>query len=144
MSAVALLDRLQRHGITLRAVGDELHYHPKDALTPALLSELRRHKWALLAVLAVPGDLNTAEKPGMNSNNQTGGADPAVGWRAVRMRQRHPRPWRTVPTLTVRDGQRGAGGCLSCGEALAEYPGGLAARCGPCLRAAHLVLGEEG
>lgn len=144
MSAVALRDRLQRHGITLHAVGDELRYRPKDALTPALLAEVRRHKWALLALLAVPGDLNTTEKPGVISKNQTSGGDHPVGWRAAAMRQRHPRPWRAVPTLTARDGPHGMGGCLSCGEVVADHPGGLAARCGPCIRVAHLVLGEEG
>jgi len=143
MSAVSLLARLHGHGITLRAVGDDLRYHPKDALTPALLSEVRRHKWALLALLAAPGIVNTPEKPGVNSKNQTGGGDHPLGWRAAAMRQRHPRPWRAVPTLTARDVPRGAGGCLSCGEAVADHPGGLAARCGPCVRAAHLILIED-
>ena len=146
MSAAALLDRLHDHGITLRADGDELLYHPRAALTPALLAELRRHKWALLALLASdarPVALNTAEKPGVNSHDQMRGGEQRLAWRVAAMRERHPHPWRAVPTLTVRDLPRGTQGCLSCGEPVPDRQSGLSARCGLCARAAHLVLNEE-
>jgi len=145
MSVAALLDRLRDHGIALRTDGDELLYHPRAALTLALLAELRRHKWALLAILASDAGttaLNTDEKPGAHSTNRTSGGSTDLAWRVAAMCQRHPRPWRAVPTLTVRDVPRGVGGCLSCGEPLSAHLQGLAARCGLCLRAAHFSLAE--
>lgn len=146
MSAAALLDRLDALGVTVTAAGGALTVDaPAGVLSPALLADMRRHKPAILALLTgdgAGGDLNTAEKPGANSSNQTIGGDPAAAWRAAAMGERHPRPWAVVPTLTARDMPRGSGSCLSCGEPVADHPGGLAARCGACVRAAHLLLSE--
>ncbi len=122
-TAAELLARLRGHGVEVCADGDGLRYRPKDALTPALLAELRRHKWALLALLAAD--------------------DPAVVWRVEAMRARHPRPWRFPPFLTVRDVPRGAGGCHSCGEPLQPLSDALGARCAACAHAARLVLDDD-
>lgn len=124
MSAATLLARIRGYGVELRANGDDLLYRPQYALTPTLVADLHRQKWAISALLAAD--------------------DPPVAWRVVAMLKRHPRPWRVVPTLTARDVPRGAGGCLSCGEPVAEHPRGIAARCRSCIYAAHLVLSEEG
>jgi len=146
--SAAFLDRLGALGVTVAAAGGALTVDaPVGILTPPMLAELRRHKPALLALLAVgeSGDrLNTPENAGANSNNQMVSSDPAVARRGAAMRERYPRPWRAVPTLTARDVPRGAGGCLSCGEPVAAHPDGLAARCEPCIRAVHLLLSEGG
>jgi hypothetical protein len=115
-----LLARLDRYGVALRGEGDTLRYHPRCALTPALIEELRRQKRAILASLAAD--------------------EPEVAWRVAAMRRRHPRPWTIAPTLTARDVPRGAGGCLSCGELDEGRVVGVVARCRPCALAAQLVL----
>ena len=120
MSALALLARLHGHGIALRAEGDALGFHPRDALTPALLDELRRHKHDLLALLAAD--------------------EGAVRWRVAAMRARHPGPWHAVPFLTVCDVPRDRSGCRSCGEPMQPIAEGLAVRCAHCAHAARLVL----
>jgi hypothetical protein len=120
MSAAALLARLYGHGIALRAEGDALRYHPRDALTPALLADVQRHKHDLLALLAAD--------------------DAAIRWRVVVMRQRHPPPWRAVPFLTVCDVPRDRSGCRSCGEPVQPVAEGLTVRCAHCAHAARLVL----
>lgn len=122
MSLDQLLARLARHGVELRAAGNDLRYRPVDALTPALLDEVRRHKHAILAHLAAD--------------------DPAVAWRAAAMRARHAcAPDESWPFLTVRDMPRGACGCCSCGVPVEPYGDGPAVRCTPCMLAAWLVTG---
>lgn len=124
MSAADLLARLRAHGIALRADGGSLRYRPLDALTPALLAELREHKWCILASLAAD--------------------DPAVVSRVAAMRRRHPpAPGCPLPTLTARDVPRGSDGCRSCGEPVAPHPDGLAVRCLPCAHAAYLLTNEK-
>ncbi len=118
--AAGLLARLQAHGVEVRADGDTLRYRPLEALTPALVAELARQKWAVLAHLAAD--------------------EPAVIQRVEAMRARHPYvPGRALPFLTVRDVPRGTDGCLSCGEPVAGRTTGLAVRCAPCARAGQLV-----
>ena len=53
MSAVALIEQLERHGLKLSAEGDQLVCRgAKRILTPELLRELQRRKPELLRVLA--------------------------------------------------------------------------------------------
>lgn len=116
-----LLGRLRALGATLTADGEALAVDaPAGALTPALVAELKAHKWALLAALAA--------------------GEPEVARRAAAMRARHtPRPGSPLPFFTVGDVPCGAAGCLSCGAPLTEPAGGLGVRCRPCALAAHLV-----
>ncbi len=123
MSAAILLARVRGHGVELRAVADTLQCRPKDALPPTIVADLRRHRRAILALLAAD--------------------DPAVAARVMAMRARHPPPWRATPFLTVRDVPRGTPGCRSCGEPPAPLADGLAVRCHPCVLAAFLVLGDD-
>ena len=49
-----LLDELARRGILLVANGDRLRFHPRDAMTPELLEQLKSHKAEVLAVMDDP------------------------------------------------------------------------------------------
>ena len=122
MNAVAaLIEQLQNSGVELRADGDRLGYHPQEALTPVLLEETKRQKWALLAHLSA--------------------ADPAVVWRVEAMRARHPHEsGRAAPFFTARTRPSRRGGCHSCGEPFESQHDGLVVRCIPCRHAAYLVL----
>ena len=51
MTAQALLDELAAHGVTVRAVGQNLRLAPKAAVTPELTEIVRAHKLELLAIL---------------------------------------------------------------------------------------------
>jgi len=51
MTATALLHDLQALGVTLQADGDRLRFHPRDAVTPEMLEQLREHKAELLEML---------------------------------------------------------------------------------------------
>lgn len=75
---------------------------------------------------------------GLRANEQTC-ADPAAVERAAVMLARHPRPWRAIPFLTVRDVPRDQAGCRSCGEPVAPLATGLAVRCRLCAQAARLA-----
>ncbi len=119
MDAPTLVQTLRRQGIGLVADGDRLRYHPKGALTPALEAQLRRHKWAILALLSAD--------------------DPEVRRRAEVMRRQVPEAG-PLPFLTTRDVPRGTHGCLSCGDPLPPARGEmLVARCLPCVYAAQIV-----
>ncbi len=124
MTAAALLSELRAMGATVMADGERLALDaPAGVLTPALLDRLRSHKRLILAHLAAD--------------------EPAVAWRAVAMRARHPyAPGRPLPFLTVRDVPRGGDGCHSCGEPVQDRTGVLAVRCGPCIHAGQLVTTE--
>ena len=52
MKAPQLLNDLQARGVMLQANGDRLHFDgPRDALTPQVLAEVKRQKFALLLLL---------------------------------------------------------------------------------------------
>lgn len=51
MTAQSLLEDLQARGITLRAEGDRLRFHPREVVGPQDLAALRAHKPELLALL---------------------------------------------------------------------------------------------
>ena len=51
MNVGALLEELERLGVELQAVGDDLEYEgPEEIITPALLERLKAHKAELIAV----------------------------------------------------------------------------------------------
>ena len=50
--AAELLAELARQGVELTAEGNSLRYHPRSAVTPELLGELRQHKSELLTLLS--------------------------------------------------------------------------------------------
>jgi hypothetical protein len=54
MSADELLLELDQRGIRLEAAGDRLRYHPRAAVTPALLARLKILKRDVLALLERP------------------------------------------------------------------------------------------
>ena len=61
MTAVEVLQTLQARDIQLMVEGDLLHYDaPEDAITDEVLTLLRQHKGALLALLAQPAPANDA------------------------------------------------------------------------------------
>lgn len=64
--------------------------------------------------------------------------DAEVAWRVVAMRPQVPRRG-PIPVLSARKVTPEAGRCDSCGEPLGP---GRSYRCGPCARAAWLVLHE--
>lgn len=66
------------------------------------------------------------------------GEDEAVAWRAAAMRPQVPGTG-PIPFLIAREEAPAPGRCLSCGDPLGRDRGH---RCGPCIRAAWLVLHE--
>ena len=64
--------------------------------------------------------------------------DAEVAWRAAAMRPQVPVRG-PIPLLVAREFAPVPGGCASCGDPLS---GGRPFRCGPCARAAWLVLHE--
>lgn len=52
MSAQSLLNHLKARGIELRAAGDRLRFHPREAVGAEDLQALRTHKVELLAILS--------------------------------------------------------------------------------------------
>jgi hypothetical protein len=52
MSAKSLLEELRGRGVELVAEGEKLRYRPKDAVSPALIDRLRKHKPSVLKLLA--------------------------------------------------------------------------------------------
>lgn len=90
MIAVALLARLNKLAVSVRADGDNLRLHPASAIPEALLVELRQHKPKLLAALATPvGQLDLGKLPW--------GPCPACScglwWRASSCGPNEPREW---------------------------------------------------
>ncbi len=64
MNLRALLEELERLGVELRAVGDDLEYEgPEEAITPELLKQLKAHKTSLMAAC---GKTNVGAKEGRN------------------------------------------------------------------------------
>lgn len=72
MTASDLLAELSRRGVTLTAVGSRLRYHPRSAVTPELLAELRQHKPALLESLREVESENTETETSSNSAENRG------------------------------------------------------------------------
>jgi hypothetical protein len=52
MSAERVLAEIKGRGVTVVRVGDKLRYRPASALTPELLTAFRKHKEAILELLA--------------------------------------------------------------------------------------------
>lgn len=63
MSVAELLSDLGRLGIQLEADGERLRYHPRSALTPDLLGQLKAHKGELLTLLRDASDFDSASAP---------------------------------------------------------------------------------
>lgn len=123
MSTAQVLDRLRCLGVLVAAEGVTLTLDaPPGVLTPGLLGAVKRHKCAMLALLAADA--------------------PAVRARVAAMLARHPQPWRGVPFLTVTAVPRAAPGCRSCGDPPESFGPGLVVRCRPCALAAWLVLDD--
>lgn len=131
MSTAQVLDRLRGLGALVVADRDTVTLDaPAGVLTPGLLDAVKRHKWAILALLA-------ADEPA-----RPGG----VRARVAAMRARHPRPWRFAPFLTVTDvPTRGiqSPGCRSCGAPPESFGSGLVVRCRSCALAAWRVLDDD-
>jgi hypothetical protein len=51
MSARRLLEELRGHGVELKVDGDQLRYRPKEAVTPQLQDQIKRHKPKLVKLL---------------------------------------------------------------------------------------------
>ena len=64
MTPATILRDLQALGITLRAQGDKLRFHPRDAMTPELLAGIRDHKQDLLRLLTEPTPAPGCGSPG--------------------------------------------------------------------------------
>lgn len=116
MTAAGLVASLQRRGVILVPAPDgRLHYRPRDALSPADVTEVARQREAIVAVLE---------------------RDP-VGWRAAVMSTQMARAG-AIPLLLARPGSRmPIGSCCSCGDPLGpddRY------RCGPCVEAVIVTL----
>lgn len=123
MDAAMLLSSLRDHGIELRTDGRNIGWRPKESVTPAQVAAIKDHKPLLMALLMAE--------------------DPEVAWRVEAMRTRlpaGPKPFHTF--ATAKDVPRGGGGCLSCGDPVADRTAGLAVRCLPCAHAAQLLLDE--
>ena len=116
MTAEELIRELRGRGVELTIKGDRVRYRPKTAVPAELQPILISHKHELLALLS--------------------STDPEVAWRADRMRSQVPVTG-PIPFLVARLAPTGEGQCLSCGGPLGE---GHVYRCGPCARAATLVL----
>lgn len=119
-----LLTTLRSRGVLLQGAEGRLHYDaPAGALCDDDLAKLRRHKFDILALLAIE--------------------EPSVIKRVAAMRKRHRlEPGTPIPTLTTRDVTPGSRGCLSCGEPCQTRDTGPQYRCESCQYAARLVIME--
>ncbi len=87
MSAGTIVEELERLGVELRAVDDDLEYEgPEEAITPELLEQLKAHKPELLAVFRdAETVVEEGRQPAQVSSKQTL-SDPearkllAAGW----------------------------------------------------------------
>jgi hypothetical protein len=120
VNATTLLTNLLDRGIRLSASGERLNVDaPKGAMTPDLRAALVEHKAGLLRLL----------------NAQ----DAEIQWRTEVMR-RQVRPGPYIPFLVARrDFLDAPSHCLSCGDPCGP---GRRYRCGPCVRAAEIVVNE--
>ena len=119
MGASEVLAELTRRGVEVAVVGDRLRFRPLEAVTPDLRAALVEHKADLIRLL--------------------GTHDDDVSWRVEVMR-RQLRPSIGIPYLVARrDFVDVPGGCLSCGDPCGS---GRRYRCGPCARAAEIVVNE--
>lgn len=117
MSLMKLLLELRNLGVNVKAEGERLVGDaPTGVLTPELQKALAAHKGELLSLLRI-GDFE-------------------VAWRVVAMRSQVPQAG-ALPFLVARDTPLHPGCCLSCGDPLAA---GQLYRCGPCARAAAVVV----
>jgi hypothetical protein len=120
MGPSEVLAELNRRGVEIAVDGDRLRYRPQDAVTPELRAALAEHKVALLTLLADDTD---------------------VAWRVEAMRRQiRPGPPLIIPFLVARrDFADAPGVCMSCGDPCGP---GRRYRCGPCVRAAEIVVNE--
>ncbi len=161
MTARRLLQTAHERGIILQAQAGRLRCAgPREALTPDLVAALRERRAEVLALLEVEAGVEepvpaevadqaieqrieqeTAQE--LREQVDQAGADHVdasfeaeVSRRVEVFRDQadHPGP---VPLLVVPGSPDAPGGCLSCGQALAEpFP----PRCAACIEAAHRVL----
>jgi hypothetical protein len=114
MGSVTLLDEARAANLQVQADGEVLRIRgPRSS--EAVAQRLIQHKAEVLAWLSAN--------------------DPSVLWRVAAMRSRLPKHG-PIPFLVAREAPVRAGHCLSCGETLR----GALGRCGPCARAAWLVV----
>jgi hypothetical protein len=120
MNASMLLADLTRRGIKLSAAGERLSVDtPKGVITDDLRAMLMEHRESLLQLLTIE--------------------DTEVEWRIAVMRQQ-VRRGPIFPFLVARrDFVDAPGCCLSCGDPCGA---GRRYRCGPCVRAAEIVVNE--
>lgn len=119
MGPADVLEELNRRGVAIAVAGDRLRFRPQDAVTPDLRAALLEHKTDLIRLLDA--------------------LDEQVAWRVGAMRHQI-RPGLIVPFLVARRNFVDApGGCLSCGDPCGA---GRRYRCGPCVRAAEIVVNE--
>jgi len=122
MSAAILLDELLDRDIRLIPQGDRLRVDaPAGLLGTPERAVLAANKYALLGVLARD--------------------EPEVSWRAEAMHRQVQRAG-PLPLLVARPGRFSPGTCVSCGEPVEARTAGPSYRCGPCARAAWLVLDD--
>jgi TubC N-terminal docking domain len=121
----ALLASLRELGVQVAVDGDDLRLAGAPAvLTDALIDQVRAAKATLRAELQ-------AEEVAQD--------DLFLAWRAEPMRAQI-RPGPRIPFLVARrDVPDAPGGCLSCGDPRGP---GRRYRCGPCVRAAEVVVNE--
>src|SRR4051794_29670825 len=112
--AADFLAMLRDHGVRVWVEGEALRYRPRLAVTEAQMAALRRHKRAILALLAAD--------------------DHEVTWRLAALRVRYPRAAAdgAIPFLMVAAGPHPRGQCQSCGDPLLP---GERLRCTACLHA---------
>jgi hypothetical protein len=123
--AADLLASLRGLGVQVSLVGDDLRLGGASAvLTEALIDQVRAAKATLRAELQA---------------QEVAQDDLVLAWRAEAMRtQIGPGP--RIPFLVARrDVPDAPGGCLSCGDPRGP---GRRYRCGPCVRAAEVVVNE--
>ena len=120
MNASMLLADLTRRGIKLSATGERLSVDaPKGVVTDDVRAMLVAHRDSLLQLLSVE--------------------DTEVQWRVSVMRQQ-VRHGPVLPFLVARrDLVDAPGCCLSCGD---PHGPDRRFRCGPCVRAAEIVVNE--
>jgi len=147
MDAVTLLERARAAGLSLEVDGDRLRVRGPKSAEP-VVQLLAAHKAEIMRLLtrremqdgpdAVVGVALPC--PGLQPVAEPAGSvDPEVAWRIDAMRPEVP-PRGPIPFLVARrDVAPQPDCCLSCGDPLPEA---RRCRCGPCQRAAEIVLNE--
>lgn len=146
MDAVTLLQRARAAGLSLEVDGDRLRVRGPKSAEP-VVRLLAQYKAEVIAILtrkeATNGPDPTADAalpgPGIQPVAEPAPPlDPDVACRVEVKRPQVP-PRGPIPFLVARDVAPQPDCCLSCGDPLPE---GRRYRCGPCQRAAEVVLNE--